>query len=219
MSMAPGKKWKRSQTTAEEIANAVTHGAGALVSIAAATLLITFASLESDAWKIVAVSIYGATLFLLFLASTLYHSIPHEGAKQALKLFDHSAIYLLIAGTYTPFLLVSMRTTLGWTLFILVWTIAIAGIFLKLRHRDRYHRFHVVNYVALGWIAAIAMPQFTASLPETAMDLIVAGGVVYTVGVVFYVLDRIPFAHSIWHLFVLGGSTCHYIAVYHSVIR
>ena len=216
--MADNPKHSRSQTLIEELVNALTHGIGGLVSISAITILIVFASLQEDAWKVVSVSIYGGTLFLLYLASTLYHSIQHQRAKDYLNLFDHCAIYLLIAGTYTPFLLVGMRSPLGWVLFSLIWTIALSGIFLKCRYRGRYHRFHVMNYIALGWIALIAMPQLMARLPEASLDLILAGGIVYTVGVVFYVLDRVPFSHAVWHLFVLGGSTCHYIAVYHTVL-
>lgn len=212
------KKPSRSQTLTEELVNALTHGVGGLVSLSAITLLIGFASLEEDAWKVVSVSIYGGTLFLLYLASTLYHSIQNARAKDHLNLFDHCAIYLLIAGTYTPFLLVGMRSTLGWILFSLIWIIALSGIFLKCRYRGKFHRFHVLNYIALGWIGLLAMPQLMERLPESALVLILAGGITYTVGVIFYVLEQIPFSHAIWHLFVLGGSTCHYIAVYNTVL-
>lgn len=211
-------KLKRAQSLAEELVNALTHGLGALVSISAVTVLIVLASQENDVWKIVAVSIYGGSLFLMFLASTLFHSIPAGRAKTALNLFDHCAIYLLIAGTYTPFLLVNLRTAMGWTLFAIVWLIALSGIFLKLRYVGRHHRFHVMNYLAMGWIGLILMPQLMTQLPAGAFNLILAGGIVYTVGVVFYVMERLPYAHSVWHCFVIGGSTCHYIAVYRSVL-
>ncbi|MBK8972629.1 MAG: hemolysin III family protein [Hahellaceae bacterium] len=212
------RKRNRSQTLSEEWANAITHGLGGLVSISAVTLLIVLVSLEQGAQAVVAVSIYGASLFLLYLASTLFHSVQAPQVKAWLNLFDHCAIYLLIAGTYTPFLLVGLNDTTGWLLFTLIWSIALAGIYLKLRFRGKYHRFHVMNYVALGWIAMIAMPQLKAHLPEGALDLIIWGGITYTVGVIFYVLEQIPFCHAVWHLFVLGGSTCHYIAVYHTVL-
>ena len=212
------QKRNRSQTLNEEWANAITHGIGGLISISAVTLLIVLVSLEQGAQAVVAVSIYGASLFLLYLASTLFHSVQAPRVKAWLNLFDHCAIYLLIAGTYTPFLIVGLNDLTGWVLFSLIWSIALAGIYLKLRFRGKYHRFHVMNYVALGWIAMIAMPQLKAHLPEGALDLIVAGGITYTVGVIFYVLEQVPFCHAIWHLFVLGGSTCHYIAVYHTVL-
>lgn len=212
------QKRNRSQTLNEEWANAITHGIGGLISISAVTLLIVLVSLEQGAQAVVAVSIYGASLFLLYLASTLFHSVQAPRVKAWLNLFDHCAIYLLIAGTYTPFLIVGLNDLTGWVLFSLIWSIALAGIYLKLRFRGKYHRFHVMNYVALGWIALFAMPQLKAHLPEGALDLIVAGGITYTVGVIFYVLEQVPFCHAIWHLFVLGGSTCHYIAVYHTVL-
>ncbi len=208
----------RARSLAEELVNAISHGVGAVVSVSAVTLLIVMASIEADAWTIVAVSIYGASLFLMFLASTMYHSIPFAGPKKVLRLFDHSAIYLLIAGTYTPFLVVSLGGVLGWSFFIVVWSLAITGITLKLVRRGQYHKIHVINYVVMGWIGIIAAPALMDKLSPMTIDLVLAGGIVYTVGVIFYALDRLPFAHSIWHLFVLGGSCCHYIAIYNDMI-
>lgn len=209
---------ERQQTRMEEIVNAITHGVGAFVSVGAGTLLIVFASQKSDAWGIVAVSIYCATLFLLYLASTLYHGAPNGRIKYLLNQFDHCAIYLLIAGTYTPFLLVNMRTTTGWIVFGVIWTLAVIGIYFKLWAPGKRHRLHVFNYLIMGWMGLIIAPGLMMTLPPVALDLVVAGGIVYTVGIVFYLLDRMPYAHSIWHLFVLGGSTCHYIAVYNGVL-
>ncbi|WP_317932508.1 PAQR family membrane homeostasis protein TrhA [Halioxenophilus sp. WMMB6] len=208
----------RPRTIPEELVNSISHGLGALISISAVTFLIAMASIETDAWTIVAVSIYGGSLFLLFLASTLYHSIPFPKAKRVLQLFDHCAIYLLIAGTYTPFLLVSMRGFLGWAMFGLVWALAITGIVIKLVMPKRLHGLHVLNYVVMGWIGIITAPVLMAALSPMTLNLVLAGGIVYTVGVIFYALDRLPYAHSIWHLFVLGGSCCHFIAIYNDMI-
>lgn len=212
-------KQKRERSLNEEIVNALTHGIGALVSISAVTLLIAFASMQDDVWKVVGASVYGGSLFLLLLASTLYHSFQNPGTKFVLKLFDHCAIYLLIAGTYTPFLLVSLRGETGWTLFAIVWTLAATGIFFKLAFPGRFRIMHLLTYVGMGWVGAVAIPEMMDKLHESSFTLVVAGGIVYTVGVLFYVLERVPFAHSIWHLFVLGGSTCHFIAVYTDIVR
>ena len=207
---------KRSLT--EEVVNALTHGLGALVSISAVTLLIAFASQQGDAWKVVGASIYGGCLFLLLLASTLYHSIQYPRAKAFLKLFDHCAIYLLIAGTYTPFLLVSLRGPLGWTLFSILWGLALIGIVFKLGFPGRFKILHLLTYVGMGWIGVVAMPEMIEKLESQTFSLIVAGGIVYTIGVIFYVIERVPYFHAVWHLFVLGGSTCHFIAVYTDIV-
>jgi hemolysin III len=202
----------------EELVNAISHGLGALTSISAVTLLIAFASLETDASTIVAVSIYGGSLFLLFLASTLYHSIPFPKAKRVLRLVDHCAIYLLIAGTYTPFLLVSMGGTMGVLLLALIWTMAVVGITIKLTKPGRLHAIHVVNYLVMGWVGILAAPALAQVLSPMTINLVIAGGIVYTVGVIFYVADRLPYAHSVWHLFVLGGSCCHFIAIFNDMV-
>ncbi|WLQ15035.1 hemolysin III family protein [Hahella aquimaris] len=211
-------KNKRQQTLGEEIVNALTHGIGAVVSVSAVTLLIVFASLQEDPWKIVGVSIYGGALILLLLASTLYHGVQHPRAKFFLNLFDHCAIYLLIAGTYTPFLLVNLRGVLGWSMFGVVWGLALVGIVCKLCFHGRFKTIHLFNYLIMGWVGIVATPELMATLSSNAFAMIIAGGLAYTIGVVFYVWDRFPYAHSIWHLFVLGGSTCHYIAVYNGVL-
>jgi len=211
-------RMERAYSLSEELINSISHGVGALVSISAVTLLIVMASVETDAWTIVAVSIYGGSLFLLYLASTLYHSIPFVKAKRVLQLVDHCAIYLLIAGTYTPFLMVSMRGYLGWAVFGMVWALAVAGIILKLSAPSKLHSLHVVNYVVMGWIGMLVAPALLQAMSPMTVNLVIAGGIVYTVGVIFYALDRLPYAHSIWHLFVLGGSCCHYIAIYNDMI-
>ncbi len=209
----------REQTLAEELINAVTHGIGLLMAVSASTLLITLASLEGDPWKIVSVSIYGGCLFMLYLASTLYHGIQHAGAKVILNVFDHCSIYLLIAGTYTPFLLVNLRGPWGWSLFVVIWGLALTGITLKVLYRQRYERAHLFNYLIMGWMILTAWGQLEMHSTSFTLSMIVAGGLSYSIGVIFFVLDRHPFLHAIWHLFVFGGSTCHYIAVFSGVLE
>lgn len=208
----------REQTFAEEVINAVTHGVGALMALAAAAVLITIASLDGDPWRIVGVSIYGGCLFLLYLASTLYHGIPHPKAKSILNIFDHCSIYLLIAGTYTPFLLVNLRGPWGWSLFGIIWVLAAAGISLKIFKSKKYETAHLLNYLVMGWLIVFAYNELVAQFSEFGLSMIIAGGLCYSIGVIFFVLDRFPFMHVVWHLFVLGGSICHYIAVFSDVL-
>ena len=208
----------REQTTSEEIINSITHGIGAFVAVSAATVLITLASLQGDPWKIVGVSIYGACLFLLYLASTLYHGVQHPKAKLLLNIFDHCSIYLLIAGTYTPFLLVNMRGTIGWTLFGVIWGLALLGICFKILMHQRFETAHLINYLIMGWLIVFAFNEFIAQSSSLGFSMIVAGGISYSVGVIFFILDRYSFLHAIWHLFVMGGSTCHCIAVFSDVL-
>lgn len=208
----------REQTFVEEVVNSLTHGVGALMAVSAATLLITLASLDGDPWKIVSVSIYGACLFLLYLASTLYHGVQHSRAKPLLNILDHCSIYLLIAGTYTPFLLVTLRGPWGWGLFGVVWTFAAVGIVLKVFKSKKYETAHLLNYLVMGWLMVLAYDELLAQCSEFGLSMIIAGGISYSVGVIFFMLDRVPFMHAIWHLFVLGGSICHYIAVFADVL-
>ncbi|MDD7804642.1 MAG: hemolysin III family protein [Endozoicomonas sp. (ex Botrylloides leachii)] len=203
---------------AEEIANSITHGLGALLSVAGLTLLITCAISQNDPWRIISFSIYGTTLILLFIASTLYHSFQHSHTKRIFKLLDHCAIYLLIAGTYTPFLLVTMRNTTGWVLFTIIWLLALFGIIFKLICIERFKKLSVVTYILMGWLIVVASKQLTEKLPSGGINWVVAGGVVYTLGVIFYLWNRLPFNHAIWHLFVLGGSICHFFAIYFYVL-
>ncbi|MFE8072438.1 hemolysin III family protein [Marinobacteraceae bacterium S3BR75-40.1] len=209
---------EREQTIVEEVVNALTHGLGAVLSIAAVAVLITLVSLEADPWKIVSVSIYGLSLILVYLSSTLYHGVQHPTAKKWLNLFDHCAIYLLIAGTYTPFLLVNMRGWLGWTLFVVVWGLGLAGIFLKIRYPGQWKRWHLVNYLLMGWLLVFTFPVISDYLSTSAVNLMIAGGLTYSVGVIFFLLTQIRFSHAVWHLFVIGGSVCHYIAVFQGVV-
>lgn len=202
----------------EELANSLTHGVGALLSIAALTVLVTFAGLEAGPWHVVGCAIFGASLVLLYTASTLYHSIPHTGARKLFRAFDHSAIFLLIAGTYTPFLLVNLQGPWGWSLLGIIWGIALLGITLRLVWRRRQKLLFVALYVGMGWVALVAIRPIAALVPEGGIALLVAGGIAYTAGVAFYLWRRLPYNHAIWHLFVLAGSTCHFFAVYAYVI-
>ncbi|MDX1633451.1 MAG: hemolysin III family protein [Marinobacter sp.] len=203
---------------AEEWLNFVTHGLAALFSAAGMVVLIVLAALEADVWKIVSFSIFGISMTLLFLASTLYHSARRPEARRLFKMLDHCAIFLLIAGTYTPFLLVNMRGPVGWTLFGIIWSLALLGILFKLVFGHRYKPLQIIIYLLMGWLIVFASRELAATVNSLGLWLVVAGGVTYTLGVVFYLVKQIPFNHAIWHLFVIGGSTCHFLAIYHGVL-
>lgn len=200
-------------TLAEEIANSITHGIGAGLSVAGLTVLVVLASLYGDVWQIVSFSIYGTSLIILYLASTLYHSIQHPPTKRIFRLIDHSAIYILIAGTYTPFLLVAMRGVIGWTMLVIIWGIAILGIAFKMLFLGRYKIISTLGYVAMGWLCLVAWHEFMANVPMQSIYMLAIGGVTYTAGVIFFALEKIPYNHAIWHVFVLAGSIAHYFAV------
>jgi len=198
-------------TLAEEIFNSITHGVGAFLSIAALVILVAFASVRGDAWRIVSFSIYGFTLFFLYLSSTLYHSVFHEGAKRVLRKFDHISIFLLIAGSYTPITLVFMRGVWGWTLFGIIWFLAVAGIILNVFSVEKMKYLSIVLYIGMGWLVVAAVKPMLTMVPAGFLVWLLIGGLFYTSGVVFYLWKRLPFNHGIWHLFVLGGSVAHYL--------
>lgn len=204
----------------EERLHCLSHGIGVLLSLAGMAVLIVLVSMAAriDPWKIVGVSLYGVTLVLLYTASTLYHGVRHPRLKRTFKLLDHCAIYALIAGTYTPFLLVNLRGPLGWVLFAVIWGLALGGIALKLAWPQRFGVLRVVIYLVMGWLIVVASGEMGEHLSTTSIALLVAGGITYTVGVIFYAVRRIPFHHAIWHLFVLGGSAFHYFAIYTAVL-
>ena len=202
----------------EELANTLTHGLGLLLSLIGAPGLIVMAARYGDAWHIVSCSVYGAALILLYAASTIYHGVQSPRWKETLRVVDHACIYLLIAGTYTPFTLVLMRGGWGWTLFGLVWGFAIIGICFKLLWTGRFEVISTVTYVLMGWIALIAVYPIVTEFPLGCVLWILAGGSSYTIGVIFYALDEKPYMHAIWHLFVLAGSACHYVAVMEYVL-
>lgn len=203
---------------AEEIANSITHGLGVLLSIVGLVVLVYLAATRGDVWHIVSSSIFGATLILLYLSSTLYHSITAPRAKEVLRLLDHVAIYLLIAGTYTPFLLVNLRGPWGWSVFSLVWGIALTGIILKISPLGQKRGLSLTLYLVLGWIILIAIKPLLIFLDPAGIRLLVAGGLAYTGGVIFYGWKSLPYNHAIWHLFVLAGSCFHFFAVLFYVI-
>jgi hemolysin III len=202
----------------EEWLNSATHGLGALLSVIGTIALIVGASQQGDAWKIVSFGIFGASLILLYMASALYHAARRPERKRVFKTLDHCAIFLLIAGTYTPFLLVNLRGTVGWALFAIIWSLAITGVVLKVIFRNRFKLARVGIYIAMGWLITVASSDLVANLSETALYLTIAGGILYTAGVAFYLADRIPYMHAVWHLFVIGGSACHFSAVYFGVL-
>ena len=199
-------------SSSEEIASSVIHGLGIVLSIAGLAVLVAFAALYGDAWDIASAAVYGTTLILLYTASTLYHSIPNAGAKRVLRLLDHSAIFLLIAGTYTPFALISLRGPWGYSLFSLVWALALTGIALEAL-RIKRHGIIVALYLGMGWIGVIAIKPMLANVAAGGMWLLLAGGICYTLGVPFYLWRRLPYNHALWHLFVLAGSVLHFFAV------
>jgi hemolysin III len=197
----------------EELVNSITHGIGAGLSVAALSVLVTFAGLLGDPWRVVSFSIYGTTLILLYLASTMYHSFRSPRLKSAFHVLDHAAIFLLIAGSYTPFTLVTLRGTWGWTLFVLIWTLALGGVLLKVFFMNRFTGLSVALYVGMGWLVMIAMKPLLAALPLGGVIWLAAGGGAYTLGVVFYLWKALPYNHAIWHLFVLAGSACHFCSI------
>ncbi len=197
----------------EEVANSITHGIGALASVAGLVVLVVSAAGSGDVRRIVASAVFGGTLVLLFLTSTLYHAIPVPRAKEWLRLLDHAAIFLLIAGTYTPFTLVSLGGAWGWSLFGVVWGIAILGIVGQSTILLRIPRLELALYLGLGWVVVIALRPLIAALPPGGLVLLVGGGLSYTAGVVFFVWRRLPYHHAVWHLFVLVGAVFHFFAV------
>ncbi len=202
----------------EEVMNAVTHGIGTLLAVAGLVLLIVLAYLHGDIWHIVSFSIYGTTLVLLYLASTLYHSFTNEKVKRIFKILDHSAIYLLIAGTYTPFTLVPLHGVLGWTIFGLVWGFALIGIGLKVFFTGRFKILSTLCYLGMGWFIVFAIKPLIDTVPALGMTWLFVGGLFYTLGSVFYLWKRLPYNHAIWHLFVLAGSISHFIAVFFYIL-
>jgi hemolysin III len=202
----------------EAVANSVTHGIGTLLSVTGLVTLLVLAALHGGALLLVSVTVYGATLCLLYLVSTLYHAIPAPSARRVFRVLDHASIYLLIAGTYTPFTLVLLRGGWGWTLFGLVWAIAVVGIVFKAFAAGRFAILSTCLYIAMGWLVVIALKPLLAVLPLSGFDWLMMGGLFYTGGVVFFAKDRIPYFHMVWHLFVLAGSVCHFIAILRYVV-
>src|SRR5690625_4965607 len=200
-------------TKREEIANSITHGIGALLSIAALVLLIVFASIHGNAWHVVSFTLFGSTMVLLYISSTLVHSFPPGKAKDIFEIFDHSAIYFFIAGTYTPFLFLAVKGPLGWTLFGLVWGFALFGTVFKVFFVKRFLHLSTVLYVLIGWLIVFAWKPLVATVPTYGIVLLVIGGIVYSIGAIFYVWRGFIYHHAVWHVFVIGGSVMHFFAV------
>ena len=204
---------ERAQSHREEIANSVSHGVGFLAAVAASPVLIFSAVQHGSSARIVGASVFAFTMLLLYITSTLYHTLASNKAKRVFQVLDHGAIFLLIAGTYTPFTLGVLRGTWGWTLFGLVWGIAVLGVVLKSFGGVRYQRLSTILYLAMGWLIIIAVKPLWLNMPSRGLFWLAAGGLAYTAGVGFYAAKRIRYAHFIWHLFVIAGTVCHFIAV------
>lgn len=201
----------------EEIANSITHGVGVLFSIVALTILLVYAIWNKSPVKIVSFSIYGVCSICLYLASTLYHSFRREKIKKIFRVMDHSSIYLCIAGTYTPITLLCMKGIWGFSLLTAVWTMAIAGILFKIFAKNKLERYNVISvglYIAMGWLLVIAIKPMLEIVPAGFLMWILAGGLFYTIGVIFYMVKKIPYNHAIWHVFVLGGSIMHFEGIF-----
>jgi len=207
-----------SNTRGEEIANSITHGVGAALAVGGLVVMVAFASLTGDPWQVVACSVFGATMVLLYTASTLYHSISQPRAKSVLRVFDHCAIFLLIAGTYTPFTLISLRGPWGWSLFGVVWGCALAGIILRIVVGNRWRGLSVALYVIMGWVAVVAVRPLLGAVEPGGLILMVFGGLAYTAGIAFYAWRKLPYHHAIWHGFVLVGSALHFFAILFYVV-
>jgi hemolysin III len=205
-------------TVKEEIASSITHGLGIVFSIVGLVVLVNLAVSAADPWRIVSASIFGASMIILYLASTLYHALPWPSVKSVMRVFDHCAIYLLIAGTYTPFLLVSMRGPWGWSLLVVMWGIAVLGCAFKAFHTGKFDKLSTALYVAMGWMIVVALKPALEMVPPGAMVLMAIGGAAYTGGVFFYACNRIPYNHAIWHGFVLAGTVAHFFAILFYVV-
>ena len=206
-------RWEKPATKSEEIVNILTHGIGIVLAIAALTLLVVFAVLAGNVWAIVSCAIFGVTMITLYFGSTMCHAMIGQKSECFFEVWDSVAIYALIAGTYTPFLLVNLRGPLGWTVFGILWAIVIFGSFMKIRNPKQQPRWMVALYVAMGWTLLFILPAMIRNIPIRGLWFILAGGLSYTIGVIFYLWRRMKFSHAVWHLFVIGGSVCFFFAV------
>lgn len=211
-------RWERRSTRAEEVLNILTHGIGIGLAIAGLTLLVVFAVLYGNAWTVVSCSIFGATMFALYFGSTMCHITIGEKSECFFEVWDSVAIYALIAGTYTPFLLVNLRGGLGWSIFGVLWAIVIFGAIMKILNPHQQPRWMVALYLVMGWTLLFILPAMIKHIPARGLWFILAGGLSYTFGVIFYLWRRLKFSHAIWHLFVIGGTVCFFFAVLYGAI-
>lgn len=212
--MSKSEKVSRKYTLGEEIFSAVVHGIGAGLSVAALVTMVVKAAGSGDAYAVVSAAIFGASLVILYTMSTLYHSLVPAGAKRVFRVFDHTTIFLLIAGTYTPYVLVTLKGVLGWTLFGVLWGLAVIGIVFDSVMLEKFRKIEMLLYVGMGWCIILASKHMMASIASGGFVLLLVGGVLYTVGIIFYALKKVKYMHSIWHIFVLAGSILHYFSVY-----
>lgn len=207
----------RTLTLGEEIFNSISHGIGTLMSIAALVILVIFAVIKGDVWQVVSSAIFGSTLILLYLSSTLYHSFSKNKIKNLFVRFDHAAIFLLIAGTYTPFMLGNIRGGWGWAIFGVIWSLAIFGAVIRSIYLTRFHKLMVGIYLLMGWLFVIVIGQIIKNIPLNSLIFLFIGGACYTIGVIFYIWKKLKYGHGIWHLFVLAGSVMHFFSVLFSI--
>jgi hemolysin III len=207
------RKVERDYTFGEELAHSITHGAGVLFGVAVLVLLVVFSAMRQSAWEVVSCSVYGATFILLYMGSTLYHAARNPRVKRILKIVDHSAIYLLIAGTYTPYALAPLRGALGWTIFGAIWGCALLGILYKTFFIGRFKALSLASYLFMGWFCVIAIKPLFNNLGTTGFVFFAVGGLCYTIGAVFYAWKSLKWSHVVWHLFVLAGSLCHFFSI------
>lgn len=210
---------KKQYTLGEEIFNSVSHGTGALLAIAGCVVLIVFSAIYGGAWEVVSASIYGATLIILYTMSTLYHALTNPKAKRVFRILDHNTIFLLIAGTYTPYTLVSIRGALGWTIFGIIWGVAILGITLNSVNLEKFKKFSMICYIAMGWAIVLAIKPLVQAIPLISTVFLLVGGVCYSIGIPFYKRKQTKYMHSIWHLFVIAGSVFHYFSIFFAIVR
>ena len=203
----------RTYSANEELAHSITHGIGFALGIACLVVLVVFSAMRKSAWEVVSCSVYGATLIMLYLSSTLYHAIQAPRTKRVLKIIDHASIYLLIAGTYTPLVLAPLRGALGWTIFGAVWGCALVGIFFKVYFTGRFKAVSIISYLFMGWFCVIAIKPLFQKLSTAGFVFLAVGGACYTLGALIYMKKSLPWGHTVWHLFVLAGSISHFFAI------
>ena len=213
------KKVPKRYTLGEEIFSSVTHGIGSLLAIGGTAVLIVLAAIYSDAWSVVGCAIFGASLIVLYCMSTLYHAITNPKAKSFFRIMDHNTIFFLIAGTYTPITISILRGAIGWVLFGIVWGAAVLGIVLNSIDLEKFRKPSVVCYIAMGWVIIFAVKPLMDAMNSTSLWLLIGGGVFYTVGVIFYAIKKVRYFHSIWHIFTLLGSVCHYFSILLAIIK